>query len=428
MSDQNHVPLLGLFRALRSAGMALTIRDYLEMLEAIRELSDPFGDDTKYAHKAAKDEIPFLHGPQREEMRWLLKSFWARSQRERRILDETITGAIPPPPPDIALRYARSTASFDFDLSPSPDPPPTTIEEIEERDNKRAGLKRARTSSKRTKESKAKAGNKENTTDQNENSGSSENDDQSDIDADQVLHASPSNQGNTALPTVDVAPTHYTQRYGLRLRASFDTVWMTALWRRMFIPKLEEDQSELDLRLTINMAAENGGVLHPVFRKRRRNAASLLVIFDVGEGMHPWRVTTQVMLDTLKEESCKFQDVTNYFFEAVPGRRVFHTMDLVDGIDLETALIGNGEVPVLIIGDAGAARPVGERQFRRMSAFLERLGEGDSRRVAWVNPVPKRYWAGTPMEQVARSALVNAIEMDDDGLIEAIDALRGIHQ
>jgi uncharacterized protein with von Willebrand factor type A (vWA) domain len=78
---------------------------------------------------------------------------------------------------------------------------------------------------------------------------------------------------------------------------------------------------------------------------------------------------------------------------------------------------------VLIFSDAGAARGAFSQERLDLTAeFLDRLRQ-QLRYVAWLNPMPRDRWSGTTAGAIAQ--LVPMFELSRQGLLQAIDVLRG---
>ena len=92
---------------------------------------------------------------------------------------------------------------------------------------------------------------------------------------------------------------------------------------------------------------------------------------------------------------------------------------------LATVLVAcDADTSVLIVSDGGAGR--GYRRLDRIretANFLRELRQ-KTQRCAWLNPVPVGRWEGSSAEMIAK--LVPMFQMDDDGLSNAIDVVRGL--
>jgi uncharacterized protein with von Willebrand factor type A (vWA) domain len=97
---------------------------------------------------------------------------------------------------------------------------------------------------------------------------------------------------------------------------------------------------------------------------------------------------------------------------------------MTDGVNLDAALEDWAyDTSLLIISDAGAAR--GFRHTSRLRATSDFLFQLRLRTqfIAWLNPFPEDRWTGTSAEVI--SHLVPMFQMDEDGLSNAVDVIRG---
>ena len=80
---------------------------------------------------------------------------------------------------------------------------------------------------------------------------------------------------------------------------------------------------------------------------------------------------------------------------------------------------------LLIVSDAGAAR--GRINRRRVAASRRFIAEAQNTwsPVAWINPMPKARWTSSASSAIAGIPGVQMSELTDDGLIAAVDFLRG---
>jgi uncharacterized protein with von Willebrand factor type A (vWA) domain len=143
---------------------------------------------------------------------------------------------------------------------------------------------------------------------------------------------------------------------------------------------------------------------------------------DVSPSMAPWRSLNRLLAESLREGRLGL--AARYYFHNVPDR-LFETETLTRPVPLDTAFEQTGASTLLVISDAGAAR--GRRNRGRIAAtkaLLEKIA-GRWQPVAWANPMPRPRWPGTSAERIARFPGLAMSEMTEDGLVQAIDVLRG---
>lgn len=181
----------------------------------------------------------------------------------------------------------------------------------------------------------------------------------------------------------------------------------------------------VDVDATIEQATRQGFYLAPVYRRREQNYAHLLLLVDQNGSMTPFHRFSRDLVETARYEGGLAPEKVNiFYFHNVPAASVYEDIYLTEPIELKTVLAScDNETSVLIVSDAGAAR--GYRKLERIRAttsFLFQLKRHTSL-IAWLNPMPEERWIGSSAEIIAN--LVSMYEMDNDGLSEAIDIVRG---
>jgi uncharacterized protein with von Willebrand factor type A (vWA) domain len=149
------------------------------------------------------------------------------------------------------------------------------------------------------------------------------------------------------------------------------------------------------------------------------------MLIDRGGSMVPFHRLVQGLVETAQEES-DLGRVEVFYFHNVAGNHLYADSFLTEPIALDHALdeCGNN-TSVLLVSDGGAAR--GQRKTTRIRMTAELLFQLRARTqlVAWLNPFPEKRWLRTSAQIV--SHLVPMFQMDEDGLSNAIDVLRGQH-
>ena len=228
----------------------------------------------------------------------------------------------------------------------------------------------------------------------------------------------------TALPVRSPYPTLSVDS-GPELRAYWPVSRrsMVYTWRYLRRPVKEGPRDVLNVGATVERAARQGFFLGPVYNRRDVNNAHLLLMIDQGGSMTPFHRFTRDLVDTAREDST-IQQVDVVYFHNVPAASVFRDAYLTEPLPLLQALAGcTPDSSVLLVSDAGAAR--GYRSMSRIRATAEFLSElkRHTKFIAWLNPMPQPRWASTSAQFIAR--LVSMFQMDQDGLSNAVDILRG---
>lgn len=182
----------------------------------------------------------------------------------------------------------------------------------------------------------------------------------------------------------------------------------------------------LDVSETVQQTAQQGFYWQPAMRQRDYNYAQLLLLIDQNGSMMPLHQFTREVVETaLYESDLPDGQVTVCYFQNVPADYVYQDVFLTEPIELASVLAAcDSNTSVLIVSDAGAAR--GHRRLERIRAtvrFLTQLRR-TTQLCAWLNPMPVERWEGSSAEMIAN--LAPMFQMDDDGLSNAIDVVRGL--
>lgn len=220
------------------------------------------------------------------------------------------------------------------------------------------------------------------------------------------------------VPAAALRPFILTPRPTISLRA------LIVIWRRFRLPRRSGPRTELDLEATIREQSRRGTLVEPVYAPARANQARLLVLFDASPSMTPWRSLGPTVAESLRRS--RLGHTALYYFHNDPTEALFETDRLVRPLTLERAVERHPDCALLVISDAGAARGRLDRErvvgTRR---FLEATASGSWWPVAWVNPLSPRRWVGSSAARIAALGRVPMVELSEDGLVHAVDFLRG---
>ncbi|NER78013.1 MAG: VWA domain-containing protein [Leptolyngbya sp. SIO1D8] len=196
-------------------------------------------------------------------------------------------------------------------------------------------------------------------------------------------------------------------------------------WRYLRRPVADGPPVIPDIPATIQQVTRQGFYLTPIYQRRSRNDARLLLLIDQNGSMTPFHHFTRDLVETAQQDSDLDPDnVSVGYFQNVPVGSVFRDAYLTQPLPLANALLTCDErTSVLIVSDAGAARGYRTRdRVRGTVRFLHQLKRYTSL-IAWLNPMPKTRWVGSSAEIIANS--VPMFQMDNEGLSNAIDVVRG---
>lgn len=200
---------------------------------------------------------------------------------------------------------------------------------------------------------------------------------------------------------------------------------MVYSWRYLRRPMADGPLDVLDIEATIQQATRQGFYLSPVYVRRECNQARLLLLLDQNGSMTPFHHFTRDLVETAQQESSfKPENVRVFYFQNVPAASVYQDPYLTEPMLLSTVLSScDNETSVLIVSDAGAARGYRTQdRVRGTARFLYQLKRYTSL-IAWLNPMSAKRWVGSSAEIIANS--VPMFQMDDNGLGNAIDVMRG---
>lgn len=197
-------------------------------------------------------------------------------------------------------------------------------------------------------------------------------------------------------------------------------------WRMLRRTVADGPRVVLDVAGTIAARTERGYYLGPVYQRRRRNDARLVLLLDQNGSMMPFHRFTRDLVETAQQESrLAEENIQVFYFHNVPGESLYRDLYLTEPVEFQDLLAScDGDTAVLVVSDAGAAR--GRRRQERIQAttrFLRRMRR-QTGLVAWLNPMSRRRWEGSSAEILAY--LVPMFSMDRDGFGDAVAALRGL--
>jgi uncharacterized protein with von Willebrand factor type A (vWA) domain len=195
-------------------------------------------------------------------------------------------------------------------------------------------------------------------------------------------------------------------------------------WRRFRLAQRFGPPVELDIEATISEQCRRGMLAEPKLIPARRNQARLAVLVDASPSMVPWRHMSQLVADSL--DASQLGHAAIYFFDNTPEEDLHETDALNRPVPLATALQDHRQCALLVVSDAGAARGRIDRgaRLRQTRRFVERV-RSEWFPIAWLNPMLRRRWSATTAERIAALPGIGMFELNDDGLIHAVDYLRG---
>jgi uncharacterized protein len=188
---------------------------------------------------------------------------------------------------------------------------------------------------------------------------------------------------------------------------------------------------ELDLDDTIRSTARNAGWLDLKLVPERHNAAKVLLLMDIGGSMDGHVRICEELFSAARAEfkhleffyfhNCPYEalwrDAWRRHVEKTPTMQVMHTYD--SGYKL--IFVGDASMsPYELVQPGGSVEhwneEAGEAWLRRLTATYAKS--------VWLNPVPERYWEGTPSIQLVRELMEGRMfPLTLDGLDRAMRRL-----
>lgn len=165
---------------------------------------------------------------------------------------------------------------------------------------------------------------------------------------------------------------------------------------RQFSAKLDVPESELDIDGTIDKTCNQGGMLHIVMKKPRKNSVKLLMLMDSGGTMIPYSSLMNDLFQAVSKSN-HFKDVKTYYFHNCIYNKLYKSPECDNGdwIDTEWMFRNlNKDYKVIIVGDAAMAP---EELYSRNGNYRGQNGgysgmewlmflKRHYRKVVWLNP------------------------------------------
>ncbi len=188
---------------------------------------------------------------------------------------------------------------------------------------------------------------------------------------------------------------------------------------------------ELDLDDTIRSTARNAGWLDIKLVPERHNAAKVLLLMDIGGSMDGHVRTCEELFSAARTEfkhleffyfhNCPYEalwrDAWRRHVEKTPTMQVMHTYDS----SYKLIFVGDASMsPYEIVQPGGSVEhwneEAGEVWLRRLLVTYPK--------AVWLNPVPERYWEGTPSIHLLRELMEGRMfPLTLDGLDRAMRRL-----
>jgi uncharacterized protein with von Willebrand factor type A (vWA) domain len=160
--------------------------------------------------------------------------------------------------------------------------------------------------------------------------------------------------------------------------------------------------TELDLDDTIHSTARNAGWLDLKLRPERHNAAKVLLFLDIGGSMDEHVKTCAELFSAARGE---FKHLEHYYFHNCPYEALWknaHRRHIERTPTFQVLHTYDQSYKLIFVGDASMSpyeivQPGGSVEHWNAEpgeAWMRRLLETYPKAV-WLNPVPEKYWPGT---------------------------------
>jgi uncharacterized protein with von Willebrand factor type A (vWA) domain len=194
-------------------------------------------------------------------------------------------------------------------------------------------------------------------------------------------------------------------------------------WRRFRKPLRCGPGVIVDIDATVRRQCRTGLLTEIAMIAARRNQASLVVLMDVSASMLPWRSFNAAVRESLRESQLAAARV--FYFSNAPADVLYEDEEMLKPQSMQHLLAECGDSGLLVMSDAGAARGnLSQRRIEATRSFLDRVKRHWAP-AAWLNPMPERRWRRTSAEAIGAMRGVSMFHLSDDGVIAAIDCLRG---
>jgi len=191
-------------------------------------------------------------------------------------------------------------------------------------------------------------------------------------------------------------------------------------------------EEEFDLDNTIRSTARNAGLLDVKMRPERRNRIKVLMLFDIGGSMDYHIRHCEELFSAARSE---FKNLEFFYFHNFIYERLWRDNRRRHEVRMSTWELMrkySADYRVIIVGDATMSpyeitHPGGSVEHMNEEAggiWLQRLRHLYSHLV-WLNPEPQEFWQRTPSIQITQELMENEMyPMTVNGLEQAVKSLR----
>lgn len=171
-------------------------------------------------------------------------------------------------------------------------------------------------------------------------------------------------------------------------------------------------EDEFDLSGTIDHTARDGGLLNIQMRPERRNTVKLLILFDIGGSMDAHVKVCEELFSACKTEfkHMEYYYFHNFIYESVwknnlrRGSERTSTHDVLHkyGADYKVIFIGDAAMAPYEVTQAGGSVEHWNEEpgYVWMQRFMQKF-----KKLIWINPYPKHTWDYTASTTIIRELI-----------------------
>ncbi len=170
-------------------------------------------------------------------------------------------------------------------------------------------------------------------------------------------------------------------------------------------------EDELDLEETIEAAAKNYGEIELIWRRRRKNAAKVLLLMDVGGSMEPYALLCSKLFSAA-HRSTHFKEFRYYYFHNCVYDRLYEDITIQEATstdhllrtlepDFKVLLVGDATMSPYELTDRHGAINYYDRNETPGIVWLKRIADHFTHCV-WLNVENQRYWNHTTVRMIER--------------------------
>lgn len=176
----------------------------------------------------------------------------------------------------------------------------------------------------------------------------------------------------------------------------------------------ESAHDELDIPTTIDQGLRRGGLFLPEMRSITDEKLQVILLIDNGGySMDPYIGPVRALFRKMKTRFA--HDLETYYFHNTIYDFIYEDAHRSKHISIDRILSKDPNYRIFIIGDASMAA----YELNRTSRTTYKLMSEHFKKIAWLNPEPKRYWHHTFSIQVIKE-LLPMYALTPKGIEEAV--------